>query len=377
MKKIITMLCLALSGTLAHAQNGLENVVVEVYYVSDANDSVVTDGISAMPGALPVGSVTYRIYADMLPGYKFQAAYGVDISPFGGAPSPGDHELRIETSTLFFNNEDRGAIHPTFTKSQAADNTVMLDSWLSVGAVCTGNEGILKSLDDGVATVVNNDGALQNNDSFAGIPLTVEDGFMLSAPEPVTDVGISAEIIVFDSQNDGTNGPVFSTWNGSWASLNGSVGPDTVDNKVLIAQITTDGVLCYELNIQIGTPSGGVENYVGQNPVGTELQLPSLMWCSNSVGVNEISSSNASFNVIPNPAEDFVLMHIDGKGKTDQSMSYSVYDITGKTVAADKISNAASDKQSLRIDISHLTKGLYYVALNIGGVVSVKKIIKN
>jgi len=265
MKKILPLVSLVFSVFLANAQNGLECVVVERYYVSNANDTAANpDG-----GVLPVGSVTYRVYADMLPGYKFQAAYG-----------NASHELRIETSTLFFNNEDRGATAPTYSKVQASHNTVMLDSWLSVGAACTGQYGILKSLDDGVANVVNTyvPQVLQNNDPLAGIPLTVQDGLIAGTPEPVTAVGITAEIEVFNNQNDGTNGPVFSTFNGAWSSLNGSFGPDTIDNKVLIAQITTDGNFSFQLNIQIGTPLGGVENYVALNPSGAEIQLPCLSY---------------------------------------------------------------------------------------------------
>jgi hypothetical protein len=122
-------------------QNGLENIIVEKYYISDGNDTIANlDG-----GVLPVGSVTYRVYVDMLPGYKFQVCYGVPT-----------HELRIETTTLFFNNEDRGSTSPNFSFTNAAKNTVMLDSWLSVGAACNGYMGILKSDDNGVGNIVNN-----------------------------------------------------------------------------------------------------------------------------------------------------------------------------------------------------------------------------
>lgn len=274
MKKILLSILL-LVNALIYAQNGLECIVVEKYYVSNANDTTVND----VGGVLPVGSVTYRLYADMLPGYTFQAAYGVDAAPTGapGTISSGDHELRIQTSTLFFNNQDRGATSPVFTKLRCADNTVMLDSWLSVGAACVGNYGILKTADDGVANVANGDGVLQNNDAAAGIPLTVQDGLIAGTPGTVTLVGIEDSILVFDNQNDGTNGPLFTTYNGSWACLGGCKGPDTVDNKVLIAQITTDGILTFELNIQIGTPSGGIQRFVARNPVGNEIMLPCLI----------------------------------------------------------------------------------------------------
>ena len=92
LKNLTVGLLLALLSGSAYAQNGLEGVVVEKYYVSNAADAAGSIGV------LPVGSVTYRVYADLLPGYKFQAIYGVST-----------HTLKINTSTTFFNNEDRGA----------------------------------------------------------------------------------------------------------------------------------------------------------------------------------------------------------------------------------------------------------------------------
>lgn len=367
MKKVLLSFSLLLAGMFAQAQNGLEQIIVENYYLSDTNDTNANpDG-----GVLPVGSKTYRIYVDMLPGYKFQAAYGVN--------TPGAaHELRISTTTLFFNNEDRGATSPTFSKTNARLNTVMLDSWLSVGAACSGQMGVLKANDDGVATVVNNYSpqVLQNNDPWAGIPISQEDGFMPGTPEQLTAVGISNEILVFDNQNDGTNGPLFTTDNGSWASLNGSVGLDSTDNKVLIAQITTDGDLCFELNIQIGTPSGGVQNYVALNPVGAEISIPSLSYCS-SVGVNEITSAgkNTAYNVYPNPASDVVKIQMKN-ASTATDNNYTLTDITGKTVASKSIGKVYAGQVEV-VSMTSLAKGFYTLHMQLNGVASSQKIIKN
>lgn len=113
MKKIFMGLALCLSTALTFAQNGLESVDVEKYYVSNAADD---SGSVLVP--LPVGSVTYRIYANMLPGYKFQALYGVS-----------SHTLLINTSTTFFNNEDRGATTANaIASAQLKNNSVALDS---------------------------------------------------------------------------------------------------------------------------------------------------------------------------------------------------------------------------------------------------------
>jgi len=267
MKKIVLTIGIGLLGLLANAQNGLERVIVEKYYISNADDSINS------LGNLPAGSVTYRIYVDMLPGYNFQYAYG-DVN----------HELRFETTTSFFNNEDRGATTPdNITFAQAKANTLMLDSWLSVGAACKGYFGVQKSKDNGVNTIVNADGILANNDPLAGIPLTTQDGMVLATTTPklmtVTSLGIDNIILQYlDVSNTTVKGQVLSANDGGWASLGGSTGFDATENVVLIAQLTTNGTFSYKLNLQIGKPDpqADPELYVVDNPIGTELSIPSL-----------------------------------------------------------------------------------------------------
>ena len=258
MKRVLFSLAFCLFAILSQAQNGLENIIVETYYISNTADSAGSQGV------LPVGSVTYRIYIDMFPGYKFQMAYG-----------NSSHSLKFTTTTSFFNNTAFGKTTPIYSKSNAAKNTVMLDSWLSVGGACSGNLGIMKSEDNGVNNVVNANGILHNTDAAMGIPLTTQDGLIAGTVPSVSFIGITNETDVF---NDGTaNGNSFILTNAAWSSLSGTTGP-TTNNRVLIAQITTDGAFHYELNIQIGTPDGGIEVYVANNP-----QNPNIN------GVNEIS----------------------------------------------------------------------------------------
>jgi Secretion system C-terminal sorting domain/Bacterial Ig domain len=294
MKKLVFGLGLSLMGLFASAQNGLENIIVEKYYVSNAADATVNDGISATPGSLPVGSVTYRVYADMLPGYKLQAVYGTLA-----------HTLRIQASTTFFNNEDRGAvtgnaIGSTFLRT----NTVGLDSYLSVGAAAGGNNyGIEKPLDNAVASLLNlaSNPAMKNVDPTAGLALTSRDGIIAGpvAPEAVTFVGLSSgvanELDIFDNT---IAGGLFQTTNGSIAALAGASGPVLADNRVLIGQFTTDGTFTFELNIQVGTPTGGTQQFVANNPVGAEISIPSLtLTAPNAAPVATVTSpaNGASF----------------------------------------------------------------------------------
>jgi hypothetical protein len=357
MKKSLLVASLV-SAALSLGAQGLENIIVETYYVSDANDASVND----LGGELPVGSVTRRIYVDMLPGYKFQAVYGLP-----------NHELRIATTTQFFNNIDRGATSPTYTKNQAKDNTVMLDTWVSVGAACSGNFGVLKSVDDGVATNVNNDDVLQNNAPAAGIPLTEQDGLLLVtglSPQPVTTLGIDAQLALFDAENAG---PVFSTFDGSWAALQGATGPNPETNQVLIAQITTDGTLTFELNIQIGTPSGGVERYVASNPVDAEVLFPALTYNSDLVtSVGEQSNQVEELTIYPNPVAD--VLNINTAFNAGQLGRYSIYTMRGERVWAQTVVGG----QSLStVDVSDLAKGQYVLECIADGKRQTQRFIKH
>lgn len=361
MKQILLIAGILLANVFGMQAQGLENVIVEKYYISDANDTTV----NSLGGVLPVGSVTYRIYLDMLPDYIFQSAYG-----------DPNHELRIETTTLFFNNEDRGAIHPTFNFNYCDDNTVMLDSWLSVGAACNGRFGVLKSEDNGVGTVVNSDGVLQNNVTAMGIPLTQEDGLLQVAgltPEPVVTVGIGNEITVFDAQNDGTNGPVFSTTNGAWASVNGSSGPDAALNQVLIAQITTDGDLYFQMNVQIRNQTTlAVENYVASNPSGNEILFSALTYSSIGSGIPN-SVYNPTFSLYPNPAAGQVTIATSLADRGHHS-TYNIYDVLGNLVTAGSLGTMSGAAQRA-IDISEITPGIYFVEMTFDNQKVTRKLI--
>jgi hypothetical protein len=271
MKYFHLVLSFLFLSTLGFAQ-GLEDVIVETYYISDANDATDSDG-----GILPAGTTTYRIYLDLAPNYKVETVYGSPV-----------HELRIETTTLFFNNEDRGELSGNLIGDNRLDeNTVALDSWVTIGAASESHFGVLKT-DDPDGSIVggaNNDGGstgiaeglLANDDPTAGIPLTTADGLIGGTVPSVQLIADNASIFeVFDNVNDG---PVFTTNNGAWAVLGGFVGP-TVENRVLIAQITTNGELSFALNVRVNTVDGSGEpiDYVSGTPQGDEVFFPALIF---------------------------------------------------------------------------------------------------
>jgi hypothetical protein len=359
----------------AQPLGGLENIIVEKFYISEPNDTLA----NADGGILPVGSVTYRIYVDMLPGYVFQAAYGVP--PTGSNPG---HELRFETTTGFFNNTDRGNTSPTYTKNQTRLNTVMLDSWFSVGAACAGHYGIEKSSDNGVNTTVNNftPQILQSQNPQAGIPLTQQDGLLAGNPLTVTFVGIPTPLLDMFNNTNAVNpgGMVFSVDNGSWASLNGSMGSDSLSNKVLIAQITTNGVFSFKLNLQIRSANNVVENYVAENPVGNEVQHPALIYNSSLLtSFDQISKWNSLISVYPNPASDIVNIQFPAceHRHSDTGNFISIHGIGGNEISRTSLTSLSEKASTELIDISDLRPGVYFLRMGINGTTVTRKLIRN
>ena len=231
-----------------HAQTLIENVVVETYYVSDSIDAADTTG-----GHLELGSKTYRIFVDLAPSVKLKKIYG-----------DANHPLIFNsTDTIFNNSIDGQSFGKDFQKSRLGENTVALDSWLTLSQttklLASGKTtfGVLKpnDVDGSFIGGANNDlGLLANNDPLAGIPITVADGNDTITISSVSwvDFGFSNILTDEDSTIFGSivPGTRFESRN-CYLSNSGMMGADSVLNHVLVAQITTKGELSFELNLEV------------------------------------------------------------------------------------------------------------------------------
>ncbi len=248
----------------------IENVIVEKYYVSDANDATDTSG-----GFLPLGSKTFRIFIDLAPGSKLKKIYG-----------DSNHPLVFSSTESFFNNKADGqSFAKDFSKNRLQENTVALDSWLTLGQTTRLGAktyfGILKSDDTDGSFIggMNNDGGsagiptglLTNADAYAGIPLTIADGLdtMNNVPLSWADYGFLDNISGVDSTIFGSviTRNEFISYNAGLQN-SGVQGIDSVKNQVLVAQLTTTGDISFELNLEVEEIYGGstrIVKYVANN----------------------------------------------------------------------------------------------------------------
>jgi len=304
--KLIFFISIVLGATAsAVAQNGLENIVIEKYYVSNAADEANANTAlvdAGYTGTLPVGSVTWRIYADLLPGWGVQAVYGVS-----------GHPLILTTTTSFFNHPNGNTTGGNFASNSTSiigDGTTLLDSYLSCGAVAPGRFGVIKTEDNSAAVpagggpnlVINPSSVLANNDPSASPALTTADGIYNTANNPsliaLTLLGDVAGPPVNIFTDGAVSGGSFNSTNCSWGVLGQQVGAFPVGtNRVLIGQFTTDGVFTYALNLQIrNTTTFAVQNFVSSNPVGSEILLASLSGTVNQTNAAPTVSITAPVN---------------------------------------------------------------------------------
>jgi len=252
------------------AQIDIENVIVETYYVSDANDATDTDG-----GALAAGSVTYRVFLDLLPGVRLRGFFGSVNHPFV-----------ISSTEVFFNNEDRGEPYGfDIPEIRIDENTVAVDSWLSLGRATGVHWAVEKSTDSDGSLVggVNSDGGsegvpggiLINEDMSAGLPLILADGLI-----PYTGSGLINFIATGDPLSTvfgeiSASNEFNST---SFNLINVGVLGQTEDNRILIGQFTTTGALSFSLNVRLIRNDGTLINYVADGAVlGPDESVSSLL----------------------------------------------------------------------------------------------------
>ena len=255
--------CILINSNTLFSQ--VENVLVEKYYVSDANDFTDTSG-----GIVPIGSTTYRIYIDLAPGSILKKIYG-----------DANHPFEIKSTEVFFNNTlDGQTFANEFLKARYTENTVALDSWLTLGQVAKkqGTKtyyGILKNQDDDGSFVggVNNDGGsapiatglLVNNDPSCGIPVTIADGIDTMTVTPFN--WFDSGVVDFTTGNDST---IFGSLipktefisTAFTLSNSGVTGVNLDSNQIIIAQLTTKGDLSFKINLELEQLISGVPTII-------------------------------------------------------------------------------------------------------------------
>jgi len=220
-----------------------------------------------------------------------------------------NHPFSISSTEVFFNNIlDGRTFAKDFIKGRYLENTVALDTWLTLGQTAKQGTkyyyGILKDQDTDGSFVggANNDGGsalvpgglLINEDPSCGIPLTTADGMdtLNIAPNNWQNNGILDCFSGEDNTMFGSLVPQTFFQSSSFAlSCSGVQGTVADSNQVIIAQLTTLGEISFNLNIAVEQFENGAPrlvNYVSSDTLLGEnerfnayLSYPYTCGCNN------------------------------------------------------------------------------------------------
>lgn len=268
MKQLYVLMVFSIFGTtLVNGQ--LKNIIVENYYVTDFFDATDTLG-----GPIQKGNITYRIFIEMEKGSKLKKVYGDE-----------NHPLIIESSLPFYNHKEDGeTFGKDFNINRYKNGVTPLDTWITIGQCSSRRNkaiGVLKAIDPDGSFVggENNDGGteevsfglLTNSDPLAGIPIVQADG-MYEIEEDLPQEWVTIGFIDPVSNRDTS---IFSSsTETSFYSTSHSIQNEGISNQVgdvnavIIAQLTTKGLLNFSLNLEIEFEEDGVlrtVRYVSNN----------------------------------------------------------------------------------------------------------------
>ncbi len=266
-----------LAGSLNASAQGLEGIIVEDYYTISAADADYLNNTVGVTYPINVGTKVYRIYVDMAPNYKLNTVNGSPL-PQGGGNSP--NPLDFTTTTTFWNEDGFGTEVPPQTSR--FDDGAAFDSYITIGLSGRSGGAVgcgANTQQAGVLKTADTNGNLTLCSVYSGFPSgagTPDGNMPPSAAIPALTYNLGGAIDFTALQADGNQLVVIGD---AWATLPNGTGVDGAGtNRVLIAQLTTDGQLSFHINVQLQAPGGALETYVWNQAGSGEVVSPFLTY---------------------------------------------------------------------------------------------------
>ncbi|MBK9274554.1 MAG: T9SS type A sorting domain-containing protein [Flavobacteriales bacterium] len=265
-----TALC---CGTLVAQAQGLEGIIVEEYHtVTQADADFLNNDLGNSSFTIAPGSKVYRVYVDMLPGYKLNQVFGAPETFPGSGVSL--NPLDFSTTTTFWNDDNFGSELPAQTRR--IDEGTAFDSYITVNTTGTagGTAGCgVATQQFGVLRTADTDGDLTTCGVYPGF--TGNDG-SIPGTGPALTYNISG-LIDFAALTGSASS--LQVINDAWTTLPASQGVDpSGTNRVLIGQFTTDGTFSFHINVQLSDPNSNLETYVWNQAGAGEVVSPLLTY---------------------------------------------------------------------------------------------------
>lgn len=382
--KIFSTLLLSSISTAVFAQlvppvdlDGLENIIVEKYYVAGANDGP----------DLPAGATTYRLFADLKPGWKIQLQGGFETHPL---------IFRAGDEQYFYNSEFGSLFGSNFLPFLLTFGTAGLDSYLAMGAATQNHYAVPKSMDTDGSILSDAEGFFQNNDPSAGISPLIADGLIPGTAPSVSELSFADFQFspFFGTVNSPSN--EFQSVNSTWFNLEQVAGV-TDENIAFLGQFTTptcefefELVLSLSIPLDLVIEPKRVQLYVATLTQADEalnnsaessqyfVQRDFMKFSSDDEGlcvtsVKESQLPLAYWTLLPNPSAGEFNIRLNSDL---EDVSYELYSIEGRLLKSERIGNAYNLSQ-ISVDASNMSNGIYIVKLISGDFASSQRLILN
>ena len=94
---------------------------------------------------------------------------------------------------------------------------------------------------------------------------------------------------------------------------------------------------------------------------------------SETTAINEVAKLDLKMVVAPNPANDFT--NVSYELKEAKKVSYTLYDVNGRTIVSEELGSQASGVHKLNINTSSFDTGVYYLIMTVGESTVSEKIV--
>ena len=109
-----------------------------------------------------------------------------------------------------------------------------------------------------------------------------------------------------------------------------------------------------------------------------ETWMNGMMWMDSIinhsfqvVGISSSESIQKDLTIFPNPVNDRLTVHFDGK-----MTRFEIINSTGTVVNSQRIDTQNNEMRPFNIDVSNLPPGIYFLRLQAGNKVVTKKVVK-
>ena len=232
------------------------------------------------------------------------------------------------------------------------------------------------ALNSGGGSVVISSSNLTNWNYIPGTSYNIDVTVSKSA---VSKFGFAMEALQASGANAGT---LVVTNNTTMQIKSATVG---ANNRNSITQRTNGGLgtNTKTFSFQWNAPSTNIGNVtfyaVGNATNSNNSDAGDYIYTTNQVvtttaGIDPIEYAEANWNIYPNPVKDFI--YIDYKLNKSENVKIELYDVNGKFQMPLLLNNMQAGAYKQKFELKeNLANGVYFVRLQSGNTVSMKKVI--